>query len=109
MEYPADIQQFSVKLSLDGMEKYKTTTISRITIYQDQVPVGIKKLSLILEDTDLFNLPHGMHLIDFNDVDIVLEDNFKIMPLSPPPGKPHKYRLTVRAFDENHVLLSRAV
>ena len=94
-----------IELFLNGMVKGITCTIPKIKIYQDKIPAGTKKLSIILEDIDLLNLPHGMHLIEFEGSDIVLENTFKIIPLAPPPGKSHQYQLTVRAFDDNHSVI----
>ena len=94
-----------IELSLTGMERGKTCTIPKIKVNQNQVPEETQKVSLILEDIDLLNLPHGIHFFEFNHSDIVLNDKFKVMPLSPPPGKSHHYRLTVRAFDSAHRMI----
>ena len=95
----------NIELSLAGMVWGISCTIPKIRISQDQLPTETKTLSLILEDIDLLNLPHGMHSIDFDNSDIILNDKFTIMPLCPPPGKSHHYRLTVRAFDADHQLI----
>lgn len=97
---PSDI--LNIELSFEGMERGKTCTISKIKIDKGQIPASTKKVSLVLEDVDLLNLPHGIHFFEFENADIVLEDEFKIMPLTPPPGKSHHYRLTARAFDSKH-------
>ncbi|NOQ13848.1 MAG: hypothetical protein GQ583_05110 [Methyloprofundus sp.] len=95
----------NIELSLAGMEWGISCTIPKIKIYQNQLPTATKELSLLLEDIDLINLPHGMHCIDVENSDIILNNEFKIMPLCPPSGKSHHYRLTVRAFDADHQLI----
>ena len=98
------VPNFSVDLSLDGMKKGISITVTKITINKDQVPCGTKNLSLVLEDIDFHNFPHGAKLIAYEGSDIVLENEFIIIPLAPPIGS-HHYRLTVRALDENHEII----
>lgn len=94
-----------IELSLNRMMKGITDTIPKIRVNHEKVPAGTKKLYLILEDTNFGNFPHGLHLFDFNDSDIILEDEFKILPLNPPGDQSHQYRLTVRAYDGDHEVI----
>ncbi len=84
------------------MERGKTSTVTKIEVNQGQVPAGTKNVSMILEDLDFLNAPHGTHFYNYENSDIVLENEFKIFPLTPPSDQSHHYRLTVRAFDSEH-------
>lgn len=92
----------NIELSLSGMEKGITCKIPEIKISQEKLPTGTKKLYLLLQDTSFANFTHGLHLLDFTGADVLLKDEFTILPLMPPGEQSHQYRLTVRAYDGNH-------
>ena len=98
-EIPHDVKKLKVDLSLEGMKKFVSTTIPEIKVYQDGIPTETRQLYLILEDLDFHSFPHGVKLIPYEGIDLVLQESLKIAPLSPLNGS-HQYRLTVRALDQ---------
>ena len=71
------------------------------------VPAGTSRLAFVMVDLDFPPFPHGGGTIAYQGANIPARAFHYIGPC-PPPGRPHRYRWTVRALNAGGKTLATA-